>query len=257
MPRKRRKKTFQKKDRVQVEGRNSVLEALNAGREFKRVLIYRNSPQKGKLLEIIKKARGRGIKIEFVARGGLDYISQTEGMHQGVIGVLEPRETTSLKVLLDNSMKSGRRIFLLILTDVQDERNLGAIIRTASATGVTAVVVPSKKGPVITPLVARTSAGAAEHVPVVAESIFQVLKLLSEYDIRVYSVELGGENVYKEDLTGNVAFVIGGEDLGVSSKIQEKSFKTLEIPMPGKAQSLNMSVSAALVMYEKIRQEFK
>lgn len=250
-----RRKQFKRKEHSQVEGRNPVIEALNAGRTFKRIMIYKNAPQEGKVLEIIKKARGRGIEIKFAARGGLDYISQTEGRHQGVIGILEPRKIIGLKTILDEAKDKRKNIFLMILTDVQDERNLGAIIRSAAAAGVNAVVVPPKKGRAVTPLVARASAGAVEHVPVIAESLFQAIKILGEYDVRLYAVELGGENIFKENLKGDTAFVIGGEDVGVSTKIQEKCDKTLEIPMPGRAQSLNMSVSAALVMYEKVRQE--
>lgn len=251
-----KKKTFQKAGRVQVEGRNAVIEALNAGREFKRILIDRNIPQKDKILEIIKKARGRNIKIEFVATGGLNYISQTDEMHQGVIGVLHKRETTSLKTVIDFVREKGKDLFLLILTDAQDERNLGAVIRSASAVGVDAVVVPQMKRDPISPIVARTSAGAAEHIPVISESMFQVLKLLDDYGINTYAVELGGaRTIYDADLTGDIALIIGGEDRGVSTKIREKCKETLLIPMPGHAQSLNMSVAAALVMYEKFRQD--
>ena len=250
-----KKKTFQRAGRVQVEGRNAVLEALNANREFKRILIARTIPQEGKILEIIKKARGRNIKVEFTAKGGLNYISQTDEMHQGVIGVMHKRETPSLKEVIDSVREKGKDLFLMIITDAQDERNLGAVIRSASAVGVDAVVVPQMKRDPISPVVARTSAGAAEHVPVIAESMFQVLKFLEDYGINVYAIELGGtKTIYDADLTGDVALVIGGEDKGVSTKIREKCTETLLIPMPGRAQSLNMSVSAALVMYEKYRQ---
>lgn len=250
------KKTFHTKDRIQVEGRNSVLEALNANRNFKRILIDRKLPQKDKILEIIKKARGRGIQIEFTAGGGLNYISETEGLHQGVIGILEKREQKTLKQILDEAREKRRNVFLLLLTAAEDERNLGAVIRTASAVGVDAVIVPQMKRSAVTPVVARTSAGAVEFIPVIAESTFQVLKMLEEYGIKVFAVELGGKkSIYDVDLTGDVALVIGGEDKGVSSKVQESCEETLIIPMPGRAQSLNMSVSAALVMYEKVRQE--
>lgn len=251
-----KKKTFQKKDRVQVEGRNPVLEALNAKRKFKRILISRNAPQTGKILEIIKKARGRGIEIKFTAPGGLDYISQTECMHQGVIGVLEKRETPNLKKLIESIRSAGKDIFLIIVTDTQDERNLGAVIRSASAAGAGAVIVPHSKRDPVTSLVSRASAGAVEHIPVIAESIFQILKLLKSYDIKIYAVELDGrKSIYEADLKGSIAFVIGGEDKGVGAKVKERCDEVLRIPMHGKAQSLNMSVSAALVIYEKVRQE--
>ncbi len=250
------KKSFHTKDRIQVEGRNPVLEALNANRTFKRVLMDRNIPQEDKVLEIIKKARGRGIQIEFTAGGGLNYISETEGRHQGVIGILEKREQKSLKQILDECRAKKKNAFLILLTAAEDERNLGAVIRTASAVGVDAVIVPQMKRSAVTPVVARTSAGAVEFVPVISESTFQVLKLLEDYGIRMFAVELGGEkSIYDADLTGDVALIIGGEDKGVSSKVQESCEETLLIPMPGRAQSLNMSVSAALVMYEKVRQE--
>lgn len=257
MARRDRKRRTSNLSRNQVEGRNPMLEALDAGREFKRILIDRNVPQEGKILEIIKKARGRGFNIEFVARGNLDYISQTSGMHQGIIGNLAgQRETPTLKNLLDEYIDARRDVFLVILTDVQDERNLGAIIRTAVAAGASAVVVPTMSHGPITPVVSRTSAGAAEKIPVISESIFQVFKLLEDYGIRSYAVELGGKKtIYEADLRGTMALVIGGEDKGVSDKVQEKCFETLLIPMPGKMQSLNMSVSAALAMYEKVRQD--
>jgi 23S rRNA (guanosine2251-2'-O)-methyltransferase len=239
----------------QLEGRNVILEALRAGRKFKRLLLDSQAREDEKLKEIISLARENKVSIEKVDRHRLDDISRT-GVHLGIIGWALPRRSISLKELVEDCRAKGEVAFLLILKEVLYEQNLGAILRSAESAGVHGVIVPSRQGAGVTPNVIRISMGASEYVPVIRGSIMSSISFLKRSGVWIIGADMEGDDIYYEvDLTGPVAFVLGGEDKGLSEAIKSKCDRIVRIPMKGHISSLNVSVTCALLMYEKLRQE--
>lgn len=237
----------------QVEGRNSVLEILKYGR-VKKLLVAKGLREDAKVLEILELAAKKRIPLELVSKTRLDELSETE-RHQGIIALVEARKYGSIKEIL---AKEKQEICLVLLDRVQDPQNLGSILRTAEAAGVDGVVVPEHDSVGLTPAVQRVSMGGSVHVPVARESLFQAVKLLRDEGIRVIGVDPSGPLEYfDERLTGPIAFVLGGEKQGVSSMLLGRCDSVIRVPMMGSITSLNVGVAAALVLYERIRQQRK
>ncbi|TRO47530.1 RNA methyltransferase, partial [Candidatus Bathyarchaeota archaeon] len=201
--------------------------------------------------EIVNLARREGIGVEFVTRRELDKLSKT-GHHQGVLAFMaRPSYTTVEKAL---SEVEGD-VCVVVLDRVQDPMNLGSVLRTSEATGVNAVVIPRRGGVGLTPAVRRAAMGGDVYVPVVMERLFRVLRSLREEGVRVVGVDpSGGVDYFDERLTGSVAFVLGGEGVGLSRQMLDKCDVVVRIPMSGRLGSLNVGVSAAVVLYERVRQ---
>lgn len=238
---------------LSLEGRNVVLEALRAGRDLNEILLDRGVKVDGKIQEILDLARHQGIEIRHVPRKELDKLSQT-GVHQRIIARGEVEEAPGLRQVLGRCRAAKRDPFILVLTEVLYEQNLGAILRSAEGAGVDAVVVPPRvKG--VTPVVARTSMGASEYVPVVQENLFSALKMLRDEGLLVVGAESTGQkNYFEVDLRGPVAILIGGEDRGLTGPLQKACAVVVKIPLQGHLHSLNMSVSAGILMFERVRQ---
>ena len=236
---------------IKAEGRNPVYEALKASRALK-LKVAREVEKEKKIQLILDLSRAYGVPVDFADMSELESLSET-GRHQGVIAFVKPSPIRSLKAIVEEMNNS---LCLLLLEQVQDPRNLGAILRTAESTAVSAVIIPKRKSVDLTPAVHRTSMGGSLHVPFFKENLHSVLKLFQEKGIRVIGVDPSGSAEYfSENLTGAVAFVLGGEDKGVSSSLLRKCDSIIRIPMRGKIESLNVSVSAALVLYERLRQQ--
>ena len=235
----------------QVEGRNPVLEAVR-GRLVDRVLVDEGSKSASKVEEIVNHAQRAGIRVEFVPRRELDKISET-GHHQGVIAFIVRPAYASIEEVL--SEVEGD-VCVVVLDRVQDPMNLGSVLRTAEATGVSAIVIPRRGGVGVTPAVRRAAMGGDVYVPVVRERPFRVLRSLMEEGVRVVGVDpSGGVDYYDERLTGSVAFVLGGEGGGLSQQMLDKCDVVVRIPMSGRLDSLNVGVAAAVVLYERMRQQ--
>jgi len=234
----------------QVEGRNPVMETLKRGGVHK-LLVLEGSTSDPKVKEIVELAKRRKAPIDFVEKLELDKLSETK-RHQGVIALVEAPGYVALNRVIE---KMGRTPCVIVLDGVEDPQNLGSILRTADATGVDAVLIPKKESVGLTPTVFRVSMGGGIHVPVARENIYPAVKLLKDEDFNLVAVDMSGDHdIWTEDLSGAVALVIGGEGEGISPTLLEKCDSVVRIPMVGHVPSLNVGVSAAVVLYERMRQ---
>ena len=235
---------------LQVEGRNPVYEMLKTTKPAK-VLISEKSREDPKIQQIIDQARKQRIPIEFVEASELNRISETR-RHQGVIALMKtPRQAS-----IDQVLSAEGDLCVLLLDRVQDPMNLGSILRTSEATGVNGIVVPKKGGVGITPTVLRASMGAGLRVPVVRASLYQAVKLLKGEGAKIIGVDPTGDvEYYDERLMGSLALILGGEGRGISPTLLGKCDSVVRIPMAGNIESLNVGVAAAVVLYERIRQQ--
>lgn len=242
-------------DLDQLEGRNVVLEALRRQRRVvRRVLLDERARPDDKLREIVGRARKAGVPVDAVARQHLDRRSET-GVHNGIIALAEPLPELTVSQLLDQIWARGEQPFLALVDEAQYEHNLGAVLRSALGAGVHGVIVPTRRGKGLTPVVQRVSMGGAEAVPLVREGLSAALKQLQKGGVKIVGADMGGSPVWAEDLTGPVAFVIGGESKGLSSTLRSRCDAVVSVPLQGRLESLNLSVTAGILFFEKRRQE--
>ncbi len=235
----------------QVEGRNPVVETLKRG-GVRKVLVVKGSTTDPKIKEIVEMAKRRGSPVEFVEKEALDRLSETR-RHQGVIALVEAPGYVALSVVVK---KAGRTPCVVILDGIEDPQNLGSILRTADAASVDAVLIPKKESVGLTPTVLRVSMGGGAHVAVARENIYPAVKLLKDEDFKLVAVDpSGNHDLWDEDLSGAIALVLGGEGEGISPTLLEKCDSVIKIPMHGMVPSLNVGVSAAVVLYERLRQQ--
>lgn len=237
-----------------IEGRNAVIEALRVGTNMDKIMIARGETD-ATLGHIASKAREKGIVVVDVDRRKLDYMSQTHA-HQGVIAVAAVREYVSVDDILAVATERGESPLLVICDEISDPHNLGAIIRTAECAGAHGVIIPKRRSAGLTAVVAKTSAGAVSHVPVArVANLTACLKELKEQGLWIFGTAADGAvNLYQADLKGPAAIVIGSEGSGMSRLVAENCDFTVSIPMKGKLNSLNASASAAILLYEAVRQ---
>lgn len=234
---------------MQTEGRNAVLELLKTGKDIDKLLIEKN-PQ-GSLNKIFAEARKSGIRVQFVDRKVLDKNSAT-GKHQGCIAYCAEYTYSTLEDIIDCRKNEGG--FVIVCDGIEDVHNLGSIIRVAECSGADGVIIPTTNSASVTEAVIRISAGAANHVKVAkVNSINNVIEKLKKQGYWVYALEADGQSIYKADLSGNVALVIGGEDSGVRRLTREKCDGTLSLPLRGKVNSLNASVALGIAAYEVLK----
>ena len=238
---------------AQVEGRNPVLELLRSDGDVRWVQVAQGLEGEQVIQEILRLAENRGIQVKFVPRQQIRKLSLT-GIDQGVIAFTAHLPTyVPLRKIIE---AQWRNIFVIVLDEVQDPQNLGSILRSAEAAGVNVVVIPKRGSVGITAAVHRVSMGGSAYVPVARENLFTALKLLKEEGVRCVAVDPSGSVDYFEaKLTGPLALVIGGEDKGVSPVLLTKCDLVVRIPMMGRLTSLNVGVAAALIMYERVRQQ--
>ncbi len=236
-----------------IIGRNPVQEAIKAGREIDKILVKKGQIE-GSLLPIIKKAKDAKIPVVETERQKLDKIAEGEN-HQGIIAYVAQHEYTDVKTMLEMAREKGHAPFIIILDKITDPHNLGSIIRTANCAGADGVIIPKRGGVGLSETVYKTSAGAVEYLPVAkVTNISQTIEELKKEGLWVAGADFGGESMYKTDLKGAIALVIGSEGEGISRLVKEKCDFLVEIPMSGDVNSLNASVAAAVLMYEVVRQ---
>ncbi len=237
-----------------LEGRNPVLEALKSGREIDKIFVAKGAAE-GSIKKIIAIAKENKIPVQQVDRQKLNEISESDS-HQGVIAMVAAHEYSSIEDILEKAEKKGKDAFILILDEIMDPHNLGSIMRTAEAVGVDGIIIPKRRAVGLTAVVAKTSAGAIEYVPVAKVSnIAQTIDKLKKMGIWVTGADMDGEKEhYNMNLKGAIALVIGGEGTGMSRLIKEKCDFLVKLPMVGSITSLNASVAAAVLMYEVFRQ---
>lgn len=234
-----------------LAGINPVREALKSGRPVDKVLLVPGdkSPRTG---EIMALARDRGVPVQKLDRAVLDNISG-DSRHQGVLAYIAAREYSTVEDILAGA---GESPLLLLLDEINDPHNLGAILRTAEAAGVSGVVIPRHRSVSLTPTVAKVSAGAVEYVPVArVANMVQTIDMLKERGLWVVGADAEGPELHwKARLDGPLALVVGGEDKGLGRLVREKCDLIVRLPMRGRMNSLNASVAAAVLLYEVLRQ---
>lgn len=235
-----------------IFGRNPVAEALKSGREMERILIQRGAG--GSVGKILSLAKERGVILQYEEKEFLDR-KAGGGRHQGVIAFVSAHEYAGVEDMLALAEKRGEPPFLIVLDELEDPHNLGAVMRTAECAGAHGVIISRRRAGGLTETVARTSAGAVEYLPCArVTNIPRTLDELKKKGIWVYACDMDGETYWKQDLTGPVALVIGSEGRGISRLVREKCDFAVSIPMVGKITSLNASNAAAILMYEVRKQ---
>ena len=238
-----------------IEGKNPVYEAIKSGRIIHKILISRNKQKDGALIRIIRSAHSIKCPCQYVEEVNLDKESITKN-HQGIIAYAAPQKLTTLKELLSKT-KTNEKSLLIILDELEDPHNLGAIIRSAEALGADAIIHPKRRSVKITGTVIKTAQGAQEYIPVLQiNNIISVLNEIKKYSYWVYGLdEDAKDNLNKIEFSSKSVLVIGGEGKGLSRLVKENCDFLIKIPMFGKIPSLNASVAAAITIYEYSRQK--
>lgn len=249
-----RKSENLKTEDYKIEGRNPVLEAIQSGRTINKLMVA-DGQKEGSIKKIIAKAKEKGIVISYVDRNKLNGMSESDN-HQGVIAFIAAYDYVELETLLDDIEAKEEDAFLIILDEISDPHNLGSIMRTADAVGAHGIIIPKRRAVGLTPIVAKTSAGAIEYVPVCrVTNIARTIETLKERNIWVAGADMAGEQThFKSNMKGKFALVMGSEGQGISRLVKEKCDFLINIPMIGKVSSLNASVAASVIMYEVFKQ---
>jgi 23S rRNA (guanosine2251-2'-O)-methyltransferase len=243
------------KDRfIQIESKNALLELLKEGREFERIYIASSAYRDDKTKEIVRLAGEKGIPILRVPKKTLVRRLKAS-KSESVVGMMYSQNTWELSSLLESIYNEKKMPFFLILDDIKYTQNIAAIMRTSFATGVNGIITNNRDHSIVTDETIRISMGAAERIPLVETNLFTAVKLLKKEGIKVFGVDMQGKNYFEADLTGPCAFVLGAEDTGISTGMLERIDEKISIPMREGIGSLNVSVSAGVLMYEKLRQE--
>ena len=237
-----------------IEGRNAVNEAMRAGRAIDKLFVSRgsNDPALGR---IITRAKSLGIAVVTCDKRKLDEISVT-GSHQGVIAVAAVTHYASIDDIFARAAGRGEDPFVVVCDEISDVHNLGAIIRSAECAGAHGVIIPKRRSAGLTAVVDKTSAGAAEHLPVArVANIPAALEELKARGLWVYGAAAEGtSSMWSTSLTGPICLVIGSEGEGLGRLVREKCDVLVSIPMRGEVSSLNASAAAAVLIYEVLRQ---
>jgi 23S rRNA (guanosine2251-2'-O)-methyltransferase len=236
-----------------IIGRNAVSEALKSERAIDTLFIARGE-RNGSIGKIIAQCKEKGVVIKEVDRKKLDYMC-SGSVHQGVAAYAASHEYSSVGDILALAEKRNEKPFIIICDELEDPHNLGAILRTAEATGAHGVIIPKRRNASLSYAVGKASAGAVEYVPVArVANIAQTMDELKEKGIWFYGADMDGDNWCDVDYAGGVGLVIGSEGNGISRLVKEKCDFIVSLPMKGKINSLNASVAAGILMYEVARQ---
>lgn len=230
-----------------VAGRNPVMEVLNGKRNVERVFIADGA--EGSISKIIAVAREQGVIVDFVPKEKIDAMAP-DAKHQGVVAKVSAYEYASIEDVFEKARVSGEDPFLILLDEITDPHNLGAIIRTAECAGAHGVIITKRRACSLTQTVALSAAGAIENMPIVqVTNMAHTIENLKKQGIWVAAADMDGENYMTANLTGPIAIVIGNEGKGVGRLVKEKCDFVLSIPMKGTINSLNASNAAAILMY--------
>ena len=241
-------------DENQIEGRNSVIELLKSGKDINKLYIQKGE-RHGSINEIIKLAKNNKVLITEIDKIKLDKMAQTNN-HQGVIAIVPPYEYCEVDDILTEASNRKEDPFILILDGIEDVHNLGSIIRTAECSGVHGIIIPKRRSASVNSTVNKTSSGAVEYMKIArVNNLNDTIKYLKEKNVWIYGTDIDAKSYYDEqDYSGGVGIVIGSEGYGMSRLVKENCDFLIKIPMKGKINSLNASVSAAIVMYEVMKQ---
>ena len=238
-----------------VEGRNSVLELLESGKDVNKIFVTKGEKH-GSINKIIAKAKERKIIIVEKEKRQMDQIAQTEN-YQGVIAIVPPFEYCEIEDILQEAKEKEEDPFVLILDGIEDPHNLGSIIRTAETAGVNGIIIPKRRAAAVNSTVNKVSCGATEYMKIArVTNITDAISKLKENGLWICGTAIDAQNYYyNQDLTGPIGIVIGNEGKGISEKVKNNCDFLVKIPMKGKVQSLNASVSAGIIVYECVKQK--
>jgi 23S rRNA (guanosine2251-2'-O)-methyltransferase len=237
----------------QIEGRNAVMEAFRSGKPIDKVYIL-DGCQDGPIRSIVREAKKHDTILNFVTKERLNQISET-GRHQGVIAQAAAYEYAQVEDMLELAKQKGEDPFLILLDNIEDPHNLGAIIRTANLAGAHGVIIPKHRAAGLTAIVAKTSAGALNYTPVAkVTNLVKTMEELKEKGLWFVCADMDGDVMYRVNLKGPIGLVIGNEGEGVGRLVKETCDMTAAIPMKGDIDSLNASVAAGVLAYEIVRQ---
>ncbi|QAY67839.1 23S rRNA (guanosine(2251)-2'-O)-methyltransferase RlmB [Paenibacillus protaetiae] len=237
-----------------IAGKHPVMEALRSGREINKIWIAENA-QKHLTIPIMTEAKKLGIVVQHVDKRKLDSMVQ-DVPHQGIVAQAAAYQYAEIEDILAVAKERGETPFLLLLDEIEDPHNLGSILRTAECTGVHGVIIPKRRSAGLTATVLKTSAGAAEHVPVArVTNLAQTIDRLKEEGVWIAGTDVAAkQDVYDTGFDLPLAVVIGNESKGMGRLIKEKCDFLVKLPMLGQLNSLNASVAAGVLMYEVVRQ---
>lgn len=239
-----------------IEGRNAVIEAFRAGKTIDKLYVL-DGCQDGPVMTIKREAKKQNVLVKFVTRERLDQMSET-GKHQGVIAICAAYEYAEVDDMLKVARDKGEAPFLILLDNIEDPHNLGAIIRTANLAGAHGVIIPKNRAAGLTATVARTSAGALNYTPVAkVTNLAKTIEELKKEGLWFACADMGGTPMYDLDLKGPIGLVIGNEGEGVGRLVKESCDMVASIPMKGNIDSLNASVAAGVLAFEIVRQRLK
>ena len=239
-----------------IEGRNPVIEAIRAGKPIDKLYIL-DGCNDGPVATIKREAKKKDIFVKYVAKERLDQLSET-GKHQGVIAYTAAYEYSELEDVFALAQKRNESPFMIILDNIEDPHNLGAIIRTANLAGAHGVIIPKNRAVGLTATVAKASAGAINYTPVVrVTNLVRTITELKKQGMWFVCADMDGTLMYDLDLKGSIGLVIGNEGEGVSRLVKENCDMIASIPMKGDIDSLNASVACGVLSYEILRQRLR
>ena len=239
-----------------IEGRNAVLEAFRSGKSIDKLYVL-DGCQDGPVRSIIREAKKHDTILQFVTKERLSQLSET-GKHQGVIAMAAAYEYATVDDMLELAKSKGEDPVLILLDNIEDPHNLGAIIRTANLAGAHGVIIPKRRAVGLTATVARTSAGALNYTPVAkVTNLVKTMEELKEKGLWFVCADMDGDVMYRVNMKGPIGLVIGNEGEGVGRLVKENCDMTASIPMKGDIDSLNASVAAGVLAYEIVRQRFE
>ena len=229
-------------------GRNAVAEALKSGRQIDKITVLKGA--EGSVKVLVAQAKDKGIPIYQTDRVGLDRMCPG-GQHQGIVAVVSNFEYSTVEEILQVAKDRNEDPFIIILDNLEDPHNLGAIMRSGECAGAHGIIIPKRRAALVTDTVAKASAGAVEYMKVAkVTNITNAIEELKEQGVWIAACDMDGDVYYKANLKGSIAFVIGNEGAGISKLVKENCDFTVSMPMVGNITSLNASNAAAVLMYE-------
>ena len=253
----RREEDAEKRFDDQIEGRNSVLELLESGKDVNKIFVTRGEKH-GSINKILGIAKERKIIVVEKDKKQMDEMAQEEN-YQGVIAIVPPFEYVEISDILEVAKERNEDPFVIVLDGIEDPHNLGSIIRTAETAGVHGVIIPKRRAVSVNSTVNKASAGAVEHMKIArVTNISDAIEELKQAGLWVCGTAVDTyKYYYNQDLTGPLAIVIGNEGKGIGEKVKKNCDFLVKIPMKGKVQSLNASVSTGIVVYEAVKQRIR
>lgn len=234
-----------------IEGKNAVVELLKTQKTIDKILVQ-NGMRDEQSRSIVALAKDRGVKVTYADKSVLDKTS-VSGRHQGFMAFVSEFEYSDEDDMI--AAAKDKDCFFLVLDGIEDPHNLGSIIRVAECAGIDGIFIGKHRSAAVTDAVMRISEGAANHMPIArVVNMNAVIEKLKKAGVWVYALELGGQDLYKTDLKGKLAIVIGGEDTGVNKLTREKCDAVVTVEMKGKINSLNASVACGVAVFEALRQ---